>query len=259
MNRKLMVAANWKMNKVYVEGLILANTVLAGLEKFRKPVEIVICPPFIHLQTIATMYKEHPQMHVGAQNCHQENTGAYTGELSAAMIKSVGVEYVIIGHSERRNYFNESNDVIASKVKTAISAGLSPIVCCGESLALREAGEYENHISNQIQECLFQLSAEEFKKVVIAYEPIWAIGTGVTASPEQAQSMHRFIRELIANQYGNDLAQATTILYGGSCKPENAEALFAASDIDGALVGGASLNAEDFLKIVNQRAKIFSY
>ena len=144
-------------------------------------------------------------------------------------------------------------------MKTAISAGLSPIVCCGESLALREAGEYENHISNQIQECLFQLSAEEFKKVVIAYEPIWAIGTGVTASPEQAQSMHRFIRELIANQYGNDLAQATTILYGGSCKPENAEALFAASDIDGALVGGASLNAEDFLKIVNQRAKIFSY
>lgn len=257
MKRKLMVVGNWKMNKVYVEGLILANTVMAGLEKFREPVQILVCPPFIHLQTVATMYKEHPRLSVGAQNCHQNREGAYTGELSAAMIKSVGVEYVIIGHSERRDHFNEKNSSIGEKVKSAIHAGLQPIFCCGEHLSVREADDQEHYVRTQIEESLFDLSEEDFQKVIIAYEPVWAIGTGETATPEQAQAMHRFIRNLIAEKYSTDTAQTTTILYGGSCKPDNAAALFAQSDIDGALVGGASLKAEDFLQIVHCRAAIF--
>ena len=259
MKRKLIVAGNWKMNKVYVEGLVLANTVMAGLEKFRDPVEIIICPPYIHLQTISTMYKELLHLHVGAQNCHHLEKGAYTGELSAAMIKSVGVSYVIIGHSERREHYHETAELIAAKVKIALQAGLLPIFCCGEPLSVREAEGQEDYVRTQIEASLLQLSEDEIQKVVIAYEPIWAIGTGQTASPVQAQAMHRFIRNLLAEKYGNDLAQTISILYGGSCKPENAEALFAQPDIDGALVGGASLQAEDFLKIIQARSAIFKY
>ncbi len=259
MQRKLMVVGNWKMNKVYVEGLILANTVMAGLEKFRRPIQIVLCPPFIHLQTVASMYKEHPQLAVGAQNCYQAPQGAYTGEVSAAMLRSVGVEYVIIGHSERREQFNEKHPILAEKLKSAIAAGLQPIFCCGEWLAVREAEDQEAFVQQQLEESLFGLSEEEFSKVIIAYEPVWAIGTGLSASPEQAQAMHRFIRNLIAEKYGDNSAQNTTILYGGSCNAENAAALFAQADIDGALVGGASLKAEDFLQIVEQRAAIFQY
>ncbi len=252
--RKKMVVANWKMNKEYIEGLILANTVIAGLEKFRDPVEIVLCPPFIHIQTVYNMLKDYPWLHVGAQNCHELKSGAFTGEVTAAMLKSVGAEYIIVGHSERRSIYHEDSDLLAQKTKSILASGLQPIFCCGENIEVRNAGKQNEYIAKQLNESLFLLTEEEIKNVIIAYEPIWAIGTGIVANPDQAQSMHKFIRNFIGEKYSVETANNLTILYGGSCNAQNSMDLFAQPDIDGALVGSASLNAAEFLNIVKNRA-----
>lgn len=248
MARQKMVAGNWKMNKNLNDGLVLAKTLAES--DLPAGVEVVMCTPFIHLTSIAPLLKDISNLNLGAQNCHQEEGGAYTGEISAGMLASIdGLTYVVLGHSERRAYFGEDNALLAKKTDAALAAGLSPIFCCGEPLEVREANEHVALVSQQISEGLFHLSAEAFSKIVIAYEPVWAIGTGVTASPQQAQDMHKEIRDLIAEKYGAEVADNTTILYGGSVKPNNAEELFGQSDVDGGLVGGASLKADDFLAI----------
>jgi len=249
MKRKRIVAGNWKMNKNFDEGRDLTISILQKLG----PSEIlsVLCPPFIHLNYVSMLTNGIANVAVGAQNCHSEDSGAFTGEISASMLKSVGAEYVILGHSERREYFDEKDDFLSKKVNAVLSNDMRPIFCCGEKLESRETGEQEAVVSRQLEGGLFHLNEEQFSKVVVAYEPVWAIGTGRTASPGQAQEMHLFIRNLIAKKYNNQLADLTTILYGGSCKPENAEELFYQPDVDGGLIGGASLNAADFVAIVN--------
>lgn len=248
-NRKNIVAGNWKMNKNYEEGRTLAREIVAKL----KPSETVaiLGTPYIHLKGVSHIISDINNLHLAAQNCHQEEGGAYTGEISTSMLRSVGCEYVILGHSERRDYFEESNQLINAKVKKTLADGMLPIFCCGEKLPVREAGDHEKLVAQQVKEGLFDLSATDFSKVVIAYEPVWAIGTGVTASPAQAQEMHAFIRSLVVDQYGEEVADATSILYGGSVKPGNAKELFSQPDVDGGLVGGASLNAADFLAIID--------
>lgn len=247
--RKRIVAGNWKMNKTYTEGRDLAKDIVKLLQP--SEVIVVLATPFIHLNSIGNVIKNISNLKLGAQNCHQEESGAYTGEVSAGMLKSLNVEYVIIGHSERREYFNETDELLAKKVNIVLSKGLIPIFCCGEKLHVREANQQMQLVDNQITKALFHLSPEQFEKVVIAYEPVWAIGTGKTASPQQAQEMHLHIRNLIAKKYGEELAQATTILYGGSANAANAKELFQQPDVDGGLVGGASLKAEDFVTIIN--------
>ena len=190
-------------------------------------------------------------LYTAAQNCHQMDAGAYTGEISASMLQSIGVEYVIIGHSERREYFGETNELLAEKVVAALNHGLQPIFCCGEPLSIREAEDQEAYVTNQLTASLFHLSADNLKQIVIAYEPIWAIGTGKTASAAQAQEMHAFIRNLFKERYSEQVADDLTILYGGSVKPNNAKEIFSKPDVDGGLIGGASLKAEDFFAIVN--------
>jgi len=251
MNRTKMVVANWKMNKVYVEGLILANTVIAGIDKYMDQIKVVLATPYIHLQTVSTMANEHSCIATAAQNCSHLESGAYTGEVSASMIESIGASYVIIGHSERRTYFNEDATLLHQKIDIALSNKLTPIFCCGEPLENREAGTQEQFVQQQIEESLFHLSTDAIQKIAIAYEPIWAIGTGKSATATEAQAMHAFIRDLLISKYSHEVASSIPLLYGGSCKPSNAANLFAQIDIDGALVGGASLDAEDFLKIVN--------
>lgn len=247
--RQLIVAGNWKMNKTYMEGRNLAKEIVERLQP--SEVIVVLATPFIHLNSIGNVIKGISNLKLGAQNCHQEESGAYTGEISAGMLKSLSVEYVIIGHSERREYFAESDELLAKKVNAVLAKGLIPIFCCGEKLEVREANQHLELVENQIKNALFHLAPAAFEKVVIAYEPVWAIGTGKTASPEQAQEMHLHIRNLLAKQYGEELAQATTILYGGSVNAANAKELFQKPDVDGGLVGGASLKAEDFVTIVN--------
>lgn len=246
---KKIVAGNWKMNLSLEEGKALAKEVveIASAET-PDDVQLVVCTPFIHLSSVSEIVKG-SKVALGAQNCYDKESGAYTGETSVAMLKSVGVEYVILGHSERREYFGESNEFLASKVKAVLAAGLTPVFCCGETLDQREAGIHVDFVKSQLTESLFDLSEEDFGKVVIAYEPIWAIGTGVTATSEQAQEMHKELRDHIASKYGADVAADTTIQYGGSCKPSNAPELFACADIDGGLIGGASLKAQDFVDI----------
>lgn len=249
MARKNIAAGNWKMNKAYQEGLDLATAVVDGTET--TDTIVIMSTPFIHLQSVVEIAKSKDNVKVAAQNCHQAQSGAYTGEISVGMLNSIGVDCVVLGHSERREYFNENNTLLAEKVKTVLGAGMQPIFCCGEALPTREAGEQVEYVSNQIKESLFDLSAEDFSKIVIAYEPIWAIGTGVTASPQQAQDMHAAIRNLISDKYGSEVAENTSILYGGSVKPTNAKEIFSQKDVDGGLVGGASLKADDFLAIVH--------
>ncbi len=248
--RKKIVAGNWKMNKTLDEGLALASEVIAIVkDEVKSDVQAVLCTPFVSLYSVAKL-AESSSVAVGAQNCYDKESGAYTGETSVSMLKSVGVKYVILGHSERREYFNETNELLAAKVNAVLKAGLIPIFCCGETLQQREKGIHIEFVNSQLTESLFHLSEEEFKKVVIAYEPIWAIGTGVTASKEQAQEMHEKIRTHLAGKYGKAVAEETSILYGGSCKPDNAQELFACKDIDGGLIGGASLKARDFVDII---------
>lgn len=238
------------MNKNFEEGMALVSELSNMLkDEYTGSAEVVLIPPFIHINAVSRMVAEYG-IKTGAQNCSNHASGAYTGEVSAEMIKSCGASYVIIGHSERRQYFNEHNDWLARKVDAVLATGLSAIYCCGETLEEREAGKYMEVIEQQISEGLFHLSAEQFKHVVIAYEPVWAIGTGKTASTAQAQEVHAFIRALIAKKYGQETATGTTIQYGGSVKADNAAELFASPDIDGALVGGAALQSRSFADIV---------
>ncbi len=248
--RKKIVAANWKMNLSFQQGETLINDILnAGLH-LRELQEVVIATPFPYLVKAKQLVRNYPQFYVGAQNCCAERSGAYTGEVSAAMLRSIEVDYVIIGHSERREYFGETNELLAKKLDIALESGIKPIFCCGEPLGIRQEEKQNEYVKKQLQESLFHLSAEQAKEVVIAYEPIWAIGTGLTASAEQAQEMHAFIRSCLAGQYGNEAALHYSILYGGSAKPGNAKELFSCPDVDGGLIGGASLKADDFVTIV---------
>ena len=245
--RKNIVAGNWKMNNTFDEGVELAFDLDAVLESKEIKCEVVICTPFIHLMPIA---EDIEFVCVGAQNCADKTSGAYTGEVSAAMIASTGATYVILGHSERRAYYGETNAILKEKVMLALENHLTPIFCIGEVLAEREAGKQNEVVETQIRESLFHLSAEDFGKIVLAYEPVWAIGTGVTATSDQAQEMHAFIRKTVAEKYGPAVADETSILYGGSCNAGNAKELFANPDVDGGLIGGASLSVDKFLPII---------
>lgn len=248
--RKKIVAGNWKMNKNYTDGLALFSEVINMVkDEVRGNQQVIVCAPYIHLHSLAALANGHQQVSVGAQNAHQEEAGAYTGEISASMLNSVGVEYVILGHSERRQYFSEDNALLAKKTDIALKNNLKPIFCIGETLTERENGTYFDVVKSQLAEGTFHLSAEDFGKLVVAYEPVWAIGTGVTASSAQAQEIHAFIRKEIAAKYGEAVAENTTILYGGSCNPKNADELFSQADIDGGLIGGASLKSRDFVDI----------
>jgi triosephosphate isomerase len=247
--RRKIAAGNWKMNTRLQDGLSLVNAILEGGRP--DDAQIIFGVPATHLANIQNAVTNYWNVSCAAQNCHQEESGAYTGEISASMITAIGVDYVILGHSERRDYFGENDALIAKKVKTALMNGLTPIYCCGEKLPTREAGDHIDLVGKQIEEALFGLSETDFRKIIIAYEPVWAIGTGVTASPEQAQEMHLNIRQMIAVAFGQSVANDTSILYGGSVKGNNAQELFAQPDVDGGLIGGASLNAAEFLKIVN--------
>lgn len=249
--RKKIVAGNWKMNKTYEEALQLVDALCAGLKDVSHQTdEIIICPPALYLKEISSTLKEQNAMSTASQNCHTNESGAYTGEISVKMIKSVGANYTLIGHSERRLYNNESDQMLRDKVNIALANDLKVIFCCGESLEVRSKSEYIQFVTQQLENSLFHLSKEQFRNVVIAYEPIWAIGTGVTASKEQAQEMHYEIRYLVAKQYGKEIADITSILYGGSCNAKNARELFEQPDVDGGLIGGASLVADDFISII---------
>ncbi|GAB3301024.1 triose-phosphate isomerase family protein [Hymenobacter tenuis] len=250
--RKNIVAGNWKMNTTLQDGQALISEIVNMVqdEVTGSQVEVVVCPPFPFLTAIGKQLPEGGRIHLGAQNCHQKESGAFTGEVSAKMLQSVGAEYVILGHSERRQYFREDDELLSQKLKAALAAGLKPIFCVGESLETREADETFNYISKQLKDGLFHLSNEEFDQVVIAYEPIWAIGTGKTATSAQAQEVHAFIREQIARAYDAEAALNTTILYGGSANAQNARELFSQPDVDGGLIGGASLKSRDFTDII---------
>ncbi len=251
--RKKIVAGNWKMNKTADEGLALVSEVTNMINaEVTGDVLTVLCPPALYLTTYKS-YLTGGKLALGAQNCHEKEAGAYTGELSAPMLKSVGVQYVIIGHSERRQYFGETNAQLAEKVNSALANGLIPIFCCGESQEMREHGDYMAFVKGQLTESLFHLPADQMANIVIAYEPIWAIGTGLTASAQQAQDMHYELRQHLASQYGDEVAQETSVLYGGSCNAQNAEEIFAQPDVDGGLIGGASLKSRDFVTIVKAR------
>ena len=244
------------MNTTLAEGEQLIEDILSGLQanppkQKAGELEVVFGTPFMTLPSASELVKKNPQVHIAAQNCSNKEKGAYTGETSVDMIKSTGAEYVIIGHSERREYFNESDQMLAEKVDLTLSRDLLPIFCCGEKLEIREAGNHFDLVKNQIINGVFHLDAESFKKLVIAYEPVWAIGTGVTASPGQAQEMHAFIRQLLTEKYGKEVADEISILYGGSVSAKNAKELFSQPDVDGGLVGGASLKADEFVSIIN--------
>lgn len=245
--RKKVVAGNWKCNTTVAEGVALAkevNDIVTATD-----VVVVLGTPFTHItEVVKTITNK--SISVAAQNCAAEAKGAFTGEVSAAMVQSTGAKYVILGHSERREYYGETSEILNKKVALALANGLTPIYCCGEALPIRESGKQNEFVINQLQETVFTLSPEDFKKIIIAYEPIWAIGTGVTATTQQAQDMHKALRDAIAAKFGNDIAQDTSILYGGSCNAANAKELFANPDVDGGLIGGASLKAADFNTII---------
>ncbi|PRY96030.1 triose-phosphate isomerase [Marinilabilia salmonicolor] len=247
--RQNIVAGNWKMNKNLQEGVELAKELQNILSANKPNCRVVIGTPFIHLTEVCKTVDQ-DLIGVSAQNCADQESGAYTGEVSAEMVKSTGARYVILGHSERRAYYGEDNAILKTKTDLALKNELTPIFCIGEVLEEREADKHFEVVKSQIEEALFHLSADDFKKIVLAYEPVWAIGTGKTASPDQAQEMHAFIRKTLADKYGKEVADETSILYGGSCKPSNAKELFANPDVDGGLIGGASLKAEDFQGII---------
>lgn len=249
--RKRIVAGNWKMNKTYDEAIALVSEVVNMVnDEVTGTTEVVLCPPPVFLTTLKQYVPAGGRMALGAQNCHEKASGAYTGEVSASMLQSIGVQYVILGHSERRQYFSETNAQLAEKVDAALANGLTPIFCCGESLEMREGGDYLGFVKNQLTQSLFHLTPEQFAQIVIAYEPIWAIGTGLTASSQQAQDMHLALRQHLASHYGETVAQNTPILYGGSANAQNAAELFAQPDVDGGLIGGASLKSRDFTTVV---------
>ncbi len=249
--RKHIVAGNWKMNLTFTEADELLDDLMSELEKVELPrdTQVIVCPPFPYLE-MASDYANDSYFMVGAQNVSDQEKGAYTGEVSAAMLESCEIDYCIVGHSERRAYYGETDALVAAKVNQLLAHGLKPIVCVGEVLEEREAGRQLDVVKKQVEGGLFHLSAEQMQQVIIAYEPVWAIGTGKTATPDQAQEIHAHIRSLLAAKYGQAVADEVSILYGGSCKPSNAKELFAKPDIDGGLIGGASLKAEDFMGIV---------
>ena len=245
--RKKIVAGNWKMNTTPVEGLELARAIAAAARELDRSVNLIVCPPFTHLSEVVKATRG-SGVAVGAQNCAAEAKGAYTGEVSAEMIASLGVEYVILGHSERRQYYGETSETLNKKMAQAYANGLVPIYCVGENLDEREAGRHFDVVKAQIEEVVFNLTGEQFSKLVIAYEPVWAIGTGKTATADQAQEIHAVIRQTLEAKFGAAAADCP-ILYGGSCKPSNAADIFAKADVDGGLIGGAALNAADFIGI----------
>ncbi len=246
--RKNIVAGNWKMNTTVAEGLELAKAVVAQSKDLGENVSLVVAPPFTHLVSVAEALKG-SKVSLSAQNCADKASGAYTGEVSVDMLVSANCTYTILGHSERREYYGETDAKLVEKVKLALAANLSVIFCVGENLEQREAGKHFDVVKEQVANVLFNFTAEELSKIVIAYEPVWAIGTGKTATAEQAQEIHAFIRSVVAEKFGAEVADNMTILYGGSCKPSNAKELFACPDIDGGLIGGAALKAEDFIAI----------
>ncbi|HHU25644.1 MAG TPA: triose-phosphate isomerase [Bacteroidales bacterium] len=247
--RKKIVAGNWKMNKSLQEGLELAKGLDKALKDKAVNCDVIIGTPFIHLAGVVEAI-DTSKIGVAAQNCADKESGAYTGEVSASMVASTGAKYVILGHSERRTYYGETPEILKEKVKLALANGLIPIFCIGEVLEEREANRHFDVVKAQLQASLFELSAEDFAKIVLAYEPVWAIGTGKTATPDQAQEMHAFIRETLTAKYGKEVADGTSILYGGSVNAGNAKELFSNVDVDGGLIGGASLGVEKFLPIV---------
>lgn len=248
--RKNIVAGNWKMNNDLAASKKLANQVAKLVKKNKvKGTKVIIAPTFVNLERVAKATKK-SKVKVAAQNMHFAESGPFTGEISPKMLKSIGVKTVILGHSERREYFGEDDALLAKKVDAALENKMDVIFCFGEVLEDRKSGKQEHVVESQIKNALFHLEAKAFDNIVLAYEPVWAIGTGETASPEQAQDMHAFIRKTVANKYGDEVANEVSILYGGSCKPGNAQEIFSKPDVDGGLIGGAALNAEDFLAIV---------
>lgn len=248
--RRKVVAGNWKMNKDLSGTIELISAIKNDLSKSETSTEVIVCPPYTSLESASTVLKG-SSIKLGAQNMHFEDNGAFTGEVSADMLKSVGCEYVILGHSERRTIFGENDEVINKKIKKAISAGLKPIFCVGETLEERENGSTEKVVEKQIRDGLADLSESYLSEMIIAYEPVWAIGTGKTATPQQAQDVHKFIRNLVSKLFSANLAENLVIQYGGSVKPDNAAELFGQADIDGGLIGGASLKSDAFTAIVN--------
>lgn len=249
--RKKIVAGNWKMNKEFQDAEDLMFEIVDELtEKGSGDTEVIICPPSVYLEMSSDIAAENGFM-IGAQNFSQWDSGAYTGEISASMLHSMGITHSILGHSERRTYFGETDTIIAAKIDLALKYGMTPIYCCGEVLAERQAEKHFDIVRSQVSEALFHLSNEAVSQVIIAYEPVWAIGTGVTASSAQAQEMHAFIRSLLTEKFGEQISSEIPILYGGSCNAKNAAELFANTDVDGGLIGGASLKAADFVTIVN--------
>jgi triosephosphate isomerase len=249
--RKKIVAGNWKMNKNFQDAEDLIFEIVDELtEKGSGETDVIICPPAVYLEMSSDIAAENGFM-IGAQNFSQWEAGAYTGEISASMLHSMGITHSILGHSERRTYFGETDKIIAAKIDLALKYGITPIYCCGEVLAERQAEKHFDVVRSQVSEALFHLGNEAVSQVIIAYEPVWAIGTGVTASSAQAQEMHAFIRSLLTEKYGSAVSEEISILYGGSCNAQNAAELFANPDVDGGLIGGASLKSADFVSIVN--------
>ncbi len=246
--RQKIVAGNWKMNTTVPEGIELAKAVVAKSAEVPANVKLIIATPFTHLYPVAEVVKG-TVVSLSAENCADKEKGAYTGEVAANMLASVGCEYTILGHSERRQYYGETEEKLVEKTKLALANGLKVILCVGENLEEREAGKHFDICKSQIVNVLYNFTAEDMKNIVVAYEPVWAIGTGKTATSEQAEEIHAFIRNVIAEKFGAEVAEETTILYGGSCKPSNAKELFAQKDIDGGLIGGAALKADDFIAI----------
>jgi triosephosphate isomerase len=248
--RKRVVAGNWKMNTNIEEGLLLVKEIDHLVKDLSQETGVIIAPPFTHLATISSLLKsENSRILLAAQNCADHQSGAYTGEVSPNTLAEIGCKYVIIGHSERREYYSETNDLLLRKIELVLKANMSPIYCIGERLEERESNRHFDVVSSQIKEVLYNLSEEELEKVIIAYEPVWAIGTGKTASSDQAEEMHEFIRGIVADKFPS-CADNISILYGGSCKPSNAQELFARKNVDGGLIGGASLSAVDFAAII---------
>ncbi len=248
--RKQIAAANWKMNLTLEQGIKLVDELLAENIDLQDRQEVVFGIPFPYLISVKEKIKDRKNYFIAAQNCYFQKSGAYTGEVSAEILRSVGTDYVIIGHSERREYFNENHQMLIEKINLCFENDLKPIFCCGEPLSIREANEQNDYVENQLKESLFHLSAEQLTGFVIAYEPIWAIGTGKTASSAQAQEMHAHIRNVMGAKFNTEIAESISILYGGSVKANNAEEIFGEKDVDGGLVGGASLNAAEFYTII---------
>jgi len=248
--RKQIAAANWKMNCTYQQAEKLLDDILKRGIQLQPHQQVLFSVPFPYLIMANSEVSDERNYDIAAQNCYTKKSGAYTGEVSAEMLDSINIKYCIIGHSERREYFNETNQMLADKLNILLEFGITPVFCCGEPLSIREAGTQNSYVETQLRESLFHLTEAQLSQVVIAYEPIWAIGTGKTASTAQAQEMHGYLRSVLAKQYGKPLANDISILYGGSVKAGNAKELFASEDVDGGLVGGASLNAEEFIAII---------